>query len=230
MCNVPLGRKKSRNGNTSVKIDGSSTLIINACETSRKSGAVTERLMSPIGRGMSEDTSPSPTTPPKLKKTPGTSTLEAAAATSKAKSIKNVAARITDYFSPSGELAAIDDNTHLTNGVAHNQHPEHEYRVYETGLGTTTFDSSVDKRRPNFLRENFLSSNSDIKPMILDPVLVSGGEDNIDQDDVGSEIIYATPEELEEDGCSSDGSNLGIITLILHAINLTSSIVIKLFK
>ena len=162
---------------------------------------------------MSEDTSPSPTTPPKLKKTPGTSTLEAAAATSKAKSIKTVAAKITDYFSPSGELAEIDGNTHLTNGVAHNQHPENEYRIYETGL---------DKRRPNFPRENLFSSNGDIKQMILDPVLVSGGEDNIDQDDVGSEIIYATPEELEEDGCSTDGSNLGIITLILHAINLTS--------
>ena len=45
--------------------------------------------------------------------------------------------------------------------------------------------------------------------MILDNVLVSGIEDKFDQIEEGSDIIYATQEELEEDSCSRDSSSFG---------------------
>ena len=55
--------------------------------------------------------------------------------------------------------------------------------------------------------------NGDIKPMILENVLVSEMDDKFDQEDEGSDIIYATPEELEEDSCSRDSSSFGMIIL-----------------
>ena len=151
---------------------------------SRINSAVTQRIMSPVGRGMSEDSSPSPTTPPKLKKTPGTSTLEAAAASSRAKCLKATSAKITDYFSQSVELSAISNTNHLTNGEVNSKQHDFQYPVCDI-------------------------LNGDIKPMILDNVLVSGIEDKFDQPEEGSDIIYATQEELEEDSCSRDSSSFG---------------------
>ncbi len=66
-------------------------------------------------------------------------------------------------------------------------------------------------QKPNFHGDNLILFNGDIKTMILETVLVSGKDDKLDQDDVGSDIIYATQEELEEDGCSRDSSNFGKI-------------------
>ena len=175
---------------------------------SRNNSAVTQRLMSPVGRGMSDDTSPSPTTPPKLKKTPGTSTLEAAAAISRAKSVR----KITDYFSQSVvQLSTISNKTHLTNGVDHGNNSS--YEVYENGIDNNPVDSVSIKQRLNFhKKDNLILFDGNIKPMSLEDVLISAKDDNLLQDDVASDIIYATPEELEEDGCSRDSSNFGNIS------------------
>ena len=155
---------------------------------SRINSAVTHRIMSPVGRGMSEDSSPSPTTPPKLKKMPGTSTLEEAAASSRAKCLKATSAKITDYFSHSVELSATSNTNHLTNG-----------------------DVVVSSKQHDFQYPVCDILNGDIKPMILDNVLVSGIEDQFEQAEEGSDIIYASPEELEEDSCSRDSSSFGKI-------------------
>ena len=192
-------------------MNGATTEIKTVSGNSRNNSAVTHRLLSPVGRGMSDDSSPSPTTPPKLKKTPGTSTLEAAAATSRAKSVKNASAKITDYFSQSVELSAISNTTHLTNGRSPVRNKQHEfaYPVYEIGLDNNTVDSISINQKPNFHGDKLILFNGDIKPMILETVLVSGKDDKLDQDEVGSDIIYATQEELEEDGCSRDSSHFG---------------------
>ena len=95
------GRKKSRNGNAPAQSNESNKINNTRihCERNCKSGAVKDRLTSPIGRGMPEDTSPSPTTPPKLKKMPETSLVPATnAKTLQANSPKSVAAKKTDYF------------------------------------------------------------------------------------------------------------------------------------
>ena len=168
---------------------------------SRINSAVTQRIMSPVGRGISEDSSPSPTTPPKLKKTPGTSTLEAAAASSRAKCLKATSAKITDYFSQSVDLSAISNTNHLTNGDVVFQTKQHDFQYPVCDI-----------------------LNGDIKPMILDNVLVSGIDDKFDQVEEGSDIIYATQEELEEDSCSRDSSSFG---KILHSDKDPSRIVIQ---
>lgn len=197
----------------STKANGATTEIKKVSGNSHNNSAVTQRLMSPVGRGMSDDSSPSPTTPPKLKKTPETSTLEAAAATSRAKSVRNASVKITDYFSPSAELSATINATHLTNGNGgvRRKRDEFAYPVYENGLDNNTVDSTLIKQKPTFHGNNLILFNGDIKPMILETVLGSARDDKLDQDDVESDIIYATQEELEEDGCSRDSSHFGKI-------------------
>ena len=158
---------------------------------SRIKSAVTPRIMSPVGRGMSEDSSPSPTTPPKLKKMPGSSTVEAAAATSRAKSLKNSSSKITDFFSQSAELSAISNLNKLTNGnvVDRSKRQEFHYPVGDISSG-------------------------DKQTMVMDNVIVSGINGQLEQDDAESDIIYATAEELEEDSCSRDSSSFGRIIFL----------------
>ena len=152
--------------------------------------AVTQpRIMSPVGRGMSEDASPSPTTPPKLKKTPGSSTLEAAAAaSSRTKMLRNNSTKITDYFSQTVELSGINTISHAAaNGDVAVLGRQHELQQHPThGI-----------------------LNGDMKPMILDKVLVSGIRDKFDEEDAESDIIYATQEELDDDSSSRDSSSFG---------------------
>ena len=152
--------------------------------------AVTQpRIMSPVGRGMSEDASPSPTTPPKLKKTPGSSTLEAAAAaSSRTKMLRNNSTKITDYFSHTVELSGMNNISHAaTNGDIAVFGRQHELQQHPT--------------------RDIL--NGDMKPMILDKVLVSGIRDKFDEEDAESDIIYATQEELDDDSSSRDSSSFG---------------------
>ena len=154
---------------------------------SRINRAVNQRIMSPVRRGMSEDSSPSPTTPPKLKKMPDTSTLDAAATTSRTKNLKAASAKITDYFSQTTEMSAMSNTDQFSNGdlLVHRKKHEFPYSV-----------------------SNIL--NGDIKPLLHDKVLSPSMDTNLDED-AESDIIYATPEELEEDGCSRDSSSFGNI-------------------
>ena len=141
--------------------------------------------MSPVGRGMSEDSSPSPTTPPKLKKMPDTSTLDADASSSRVRNLKAASAKITDYFSHSTEMSALSNTDQFTNRDLLVQSKKHEF---------------------NYSVSNIL--NGDIKPILHDKVLPPSMESNLDED-AESDIIYATQEELEEDSCSRDSSSFG---------------------
>ena len=77
---------------------------------------------------MSEDSSPSPTTPPKLKKMPDTSsTLDADATSSRVRNLKAASAKITDYFSQSTEMSALSNTDQFTNGDLLVQSKKHEY-------------------------------------------------------------------------------------------------------
>ena len=158
----------------------------------RTNRAVNQRIMSPVGRGMSEDSSPSPTTPPKLKKMPDTSsTLDADATSSRVRNLKAASAKITDYFSQSTEMSALSNTDQFTNGDLLVQSKKHEYAY------------SVSK-----------ILNGDMKPMLYDKVLPPSVDSNLDED-AESDIIYATQEELEEDSCSRDSSSFGKIFYIL---------------
>ena len=153
----------------------------------RTNRAVNQRIMSPVGRGMSEDSSPSPTTPPKLKKMPDTSsTIDAADATSsRVRNLKAASAKITDYFSQSTEMSALSNTDQFTNGDLLVQSKKHEYAYSVSNI-----------------------LNGDMKPMLYDKVLPPSMDSNLDED-AESDIIYATQEELEEDSCSRDSSSFG---------------------
>ena len=105
-------------------------------------------------------------------------------------SLKATSAKITDYFSQSVEMSEMSHTNHFTNGDVLIRTAQHDFHYPVCDI-----------------------SNGDIKPMILENVLVSEMDDKFDQEDEGSDIIYATPEELEEDSCSRDSSSFGMIIL-----------------